>query len=178
MQIRVQAPVLSTPISDELVCRPDVLKAMQDAWEATSNGTSGTEAGFRIDAGSHGLEIVPHERTNEQGSLTTIIIGSTEAEFHVHPKGTGGAPSTPENNILGDSDHGDTKVADDKKIDIYTFNEQGLFVYRWETKQIVKLRDGLDWQTPCVTMVAGIDRGKVKMEAHKPKLKPRKKRSP
>ena len=145
----VRAPIPPPPVADELACRPDVIKAMVNAWIETGNGTSGAEAGFRIDVGRQELIVVPHEHTNEQGHLTTVITILTTAEFHVHPLGTGGAPSTPENNILGDPNHGDTKVADDAKIDIYTFNEQGLFVYRWDTKQIIKLRDGFDWQNPC-----------------------------
>jgi hypothetical protein len=147
--MHVRAPVPPTPVSDELACRPDVVKAMQEAWQETGNGTSGAEAGFRMDAGRNGLTIVPHEHTNEQGHLTTVITVLTVAEFHVHPLGSGGAPSTPDNNFLGDSSHGDTKVADDAKIDIYTFNNQGLFVYRWGTKQTTKLRDGYEWLTPC-----------------------------
>jgi hypothetical protein len=147
--VQVKAPVPPTPVADELACRPDVIKAMVDAWIETGNGTSGAEAGFRIDVGRNDLIVVPHEHTNEQGHLTTVISILTTAEFHVHPLGTGGAPSTPENNILGDPNHGDTKVADDAKIDIYTFNDQGLFVYRWDTQQIIKLRDGYDWQHPC-----------------------------
>jgi len=122
---------------------------MQEAWAETGNGESGAEAGFRIDADKRGGVIVPHEFTNERGSLTTVLSPLTVAEFHVHPRGSGGAPSTPDNNIFGDPNLGDTKVADEHLIDIYTFNEQGLFVYRWKTKQIIKLRDGFDWSVTC-----------------------------
>lgn len=146
---RVHAPVPPTPVSDELACRPDVIQAMLGAWAETGNGTSGAEAGFRIDADEHGDTVVPHEYTNEQGSLTAVLSPLTVAEFHVHPLGGGGAPSTPDNNVFGGPEHGDTKVADTAMIDIYTFNDQGLFVYRWSTKQIIKLRDGYDWQYLC-----------------------------
>jgi hypothetical protein len=146
----VQAPLPPTPAPlDGLSCRPDVIAAMTQAWEETGNGETGTEAGFRMDVDRNSLTVVPHEHTNEQGSLTTVVTIFTTAEFHVHPLGSGGAPSTPENNVLGDSNHGDTKVADDTMIDVYTFNNEGLFVYRWDTKQTIKLRDGFDWQKPC-----------------------------
>jgi hypothetical protein len=149
--MRVHTPMPPAPPiqHDRWACRPNVVKAMDDAWSATGNGTSGTEAGFRIDVDKRTVTIVPHERTNEHDMLTTTLSMSTVAEFHVHPLGSSGEPSTPENNYLGDSDHGDTKVADDHQIDIYTFNNNGLFVYRWKTKQIIKLRDGYEWQQPC-----------------------------
>jgi hypothetical protein len=151
---RVMAPVPPTPVHDQWVCKPDVISALRQAWIESGEGYTGVEAGFRIDANIDrpyraSYKIVPHEFTNEQGSLTTSIVPWTLAEFHVHPADSGAAPSTPENNYYGDENHGDTLVADENKIDIYTFNTRGLYVYRWETKQIILLRANSEWQKPC-----------------------------
>jgi hypothetical protein len=148
-QMRVHAPVPTTSVPDGFACRDDVHQAMIRAWGETADGTSGTEAGFRIDRNVHGFVVVPHEHTNERGLLTIVLSLNTVAEFHVHPNDAGGAPSTPENNFSGDRNLGDTKVADAAHIDIYTFNRDGLFVYRWKTKQIIMLRNRYDWLQPC-----------------------------
>lgn len=151
---RVMAPVPPTPAHDQWVCKADVQAAMRNAWIESGEGYAGVEAGFRIDADIRkpyrvSYLIVPHEFTNEQGSLTTNIVPWTFAEFHVHPNDSGAQPSTPGNNYYGDESHGDTLVADENKIDIYTFNTRGLYVYRWETKQTIFLRANSDWLKPC-----------------------------
>jgi hypothetical protein len=152
---RVEAPVPmtpTTPIDDQWACRPDVIAAMTRAWIQSGNGYSGTEAGFRIDAERMSYIVVDHEFTNEQDKLTTQIVPWTIAEFHVHPNWGGAAPSTPENNAEGSEKFGDTKVADEHFIDIYTFNNQGLYVYRFTTKQTTLLRIRLEWAKPCVAV--------------------------
>jgi hypothetical protein len=149
---RVQAPVPVLMVNDLWACRPDVIAAMNRAWIKSGNGYSGTEAGFRIDVEKDRYVIVDHDFTNEQGKLTAQIEPWTIVEFHLHPNNGGPMPSTPDNNFEGSSNYGDTKVADEHFLDIYTFNNKGLYVYRWQTKQIMFLRPGLDWSDPCVTI--------------------------
>jgi hypothetical protein len=162
---RVEAPISAT--TDLFACKPEVIQAMKDAWYRAGAGSTGAEAGLRVDM--HVIQyrigrnkvgykveyiVVPHEYTNEQDQLTVEINIWTVAEFHVHPNNSGPAPSTPENNSLNSTEHGDTLVADQNMIDIYTFSTQGLYVYRWQTKKTFLLRERLDWTLPCVATPA------------------------
>lgn len=146
----IKAPISSTVMSDQWVCRPDVIQAMNLAWQKSAMGISGTEAGFRIDISNNnnGYVIVPHRFTNQYHVLSIEIEPWTVAEFHIHPNSDDAEPSTPGNNYLGNS-IGDTGLADKYMIDMYTYNRQGLYVYRWKTKEILLLRKDSNWLRPC-----------------------------
>lgn len=54
-------------------CQPDVLKAMKKAWSQSANGTSGVEAGFRLDGTPRSYKIVPNAFTNQQKKQTLTM---------------------------------------------------------------------------------------------------------
>jgi RHS repeat-associated protein len=71
-------PIPAIPI----YCEPDVIAALKVAWGQSSNGTNGTEAGFRVDGIPlpNLYTIVPTPFTNQQ-----MVPGTTVNIFHVNP---------------------------------------------------------------------------------------------
>jgi hypothetical protein len=144
-----------------IYCQPDVIKAMERAWQRTGNGTAGTEAGFVLNGTPSKYQIVDTKSGNTQGyqQLTVTrnfpgIANPTFALFHVHPSNSGPYPSTPGNNKLG-NDKGDTGVADQYGIPFYVISSRGLTMYDPKmkndpkTKGMTMLRQNLDWTKPC-----------------------------
>jgi len=138
-----------------IYCQPDVIKAMERAWQRTANGTKGTEAGFVLNGSLSNYTIVDAKSGNTQRyekmsiNLPGNPAGATFAVFHVHPNNGGGYPSTPDNNALGNK-QGDTGVADQYKIPFYVISSRGLSVYdpakkNDPNKGMTMLRQNLDW---------------------------------
>jgi hypothetical protein len=69
---------------------------------------------------------------------TMQITSDTFAIFHVHPDI--GDPKPSQNDI---------NIANKYHLDIYTLTSQGLFMYDYADKAVMKLRSGLDWMKPC-----------------------------
>lgn len=131
-------------------CQPDVIGAMKKAWSQSGNGTSGVEAGFRLDGTPRKYKIVPNSITNQQNKQTlTIIQGLTFAIFHVHPNKSTRFPSTPDNNADNKKDGGDTYTADKVKLQVYVMHRDGMTMYDWQTKKVTELRKNLEWVKPC-----------------------------
>lgn len=132
-----------------LHCQPDVVNAMKTAWTQSGNGTSGVEAGFRLDGTPKNYSIVRNAFSNQTMHQTmNVIRGSTFASFHVHPNRTTRNPSTPENNYLNNG-IGDTGIAGEYNIRFYVMHRAGLTMYDPATRQTTVLRENLDWTKPC-----------------------------
>lgn len=131
-------------------CQPDVIQAMKKAWSQSANGTSGVEAGFRLDGTPRSYKIVPNAFTNQMKKQTlTIMSGLTFAIFHVHPNSSTRFPSTPSNNADNKKDGGDTFIADKFKLKIYVMHKDGMTMYDWQTKTVTELRKNMEWLKPC-----------------------------
>jgi hypothetical protein len=128
-------------------CKKDVRDAMKKAWSQAGNGTTGAEAGFRLDGKPESYSLVPSSYTNELGSQTMRIVPDrTFAIFHVHPQNSGPQPSTPSTSA---NHFGDTGIADKYAINVYVMSASGLWVYDHELHMSIKLQNGLDWTKPC-----------------------------
>jgi hypothetical protein len=126
-------------------CKPDVIKAMKFIWSESHNGTTGIEAAFMLNGTPEAYTIEQEPMTGEKGMQTVIEYpDQTFAIVHVHPNNSGQYPSTPSNNYMNNG-KGDTGLADQWHIDIYVIHRLGLSVYRWQTKETVLLRRGMDW---------------------------------
>ena len=132
---------------DQISCQKDVRSAMLTAWAQSGNGTSGAEAGFRLDGNLDKYTLVPNPYTNQPGKQTiTVTPGQTFAVFHVPPNNSGPQPSDPSNSSNGARD---TTVANKYNFDIFVESQQGLYVYNPGTNSTFKLQSGLDWTKPC-----------------------------
>jgi hypothetical protein len=119
---------------------------MERAWGKTGNGTNEREAGFagiRVD-GKDGVKWATrdlpftNEGRNEEGrhNLQFPWSGVYQSIWHVHPNG--GPPSDI-----------DQKLANDRRVPIYSFGKDGLYEYKPGAADPVKVRDGLDWAKSC-----------------------------
>jgi len=137
-------------VETPVYCQPDVIQAMKKAWSQSANGTSGVEAGFRLDGTPRSYKIIPNAFTNQQKMQSLKIIpGLTFAIFHVHPNNSTRFPSTPKNNSQSNKD-GDTGIADRFKMQIYVMHKDGMTMYDPITKEVTELRKNLDWLKPCI----------------------------
>jgi RHS repeat-associated protein len=154
-QTPTPTPTPTPQAQKPIYCQPDVIKAMERAWQATANGTKGTEAGFVTNGSPSNYSIVDTKSGNFQGYQKMSInlpgnpAGATFALFHVHSNDAGPNPSTPKNNRLGNN-LGDTGVADKYNIPFYVISSRGLTVYdpakkNDPNKGITTLRQNLDW---------------------------------
>lgn len=96
------------------------------------------EAGFFLvadDTAEGGIQIIPHPDSQSPDSIT-VELPTEEVlmEFHVHGDGFDSRPSRE-----------DQRIADEHYFDVYTGSSQGLFVYRYKTRQIEFLAKDLDW---------------------------------
>lgn len=115
----------------------DVRNHMRALWQLGMNGSAQTEVGFRVDQApqsAEGLSVIPQPMAHIYHHALFPISPNTVAEFHIHPNGTSARPSSE-----------DTDIADRHKIDIYTFGQQGVFKYDWETKKTSRVSEGLEW---------------------------------
>lgn len=131
----------------QLCCRSNVIDAMKTIWGQSGNGATGSEASFDGTLGNYTIQI-QHYTNERKKQQPTIHSGITFALFHVHPNNSGPKPSTPGNNAEGNP-LGDTGLADKYKFDIYVVSRSGLWMYSWEQKKEVQLRENLDWTKPC-----------------------------
>jgi hypothetical protein len=120
-------------------CEDDVIGAMKTAWAQTSNGTSGTEAGFQLRGTVENYNIVPAAYSNEQGKLAMPApTPDTFAIFHVHPNRSAPQPSD-----------ADKAIGQQFSVDMYTMGRSGLYVYDPSNNTTKELRPGLEWTKPC-----------------------------
>jgi len=145
-------PRPSPPITP-VHCQSDVIKAMKTAWGQSANGTSGAEAGFRLDGTPRSYRIVPNAYTNEWNRQRMTIQSNTFAIFHVHSSSRGGNPSTPDNNEAGNRE-GDTGLVDrlfrrGQLVQIYVIHRTGLTMYDPSIGHPTRLRENLDWTNRC-----------------------------
>ena len=126
------------PTLPQIVCDKSVIAAMAQAWQATGNGTSGTEAGFSVQGSPSNPAITYAPSNNTHMSNTIPTPPGTVDIFHVHPNGGDPAPS-----------QHDITVGNQTGFDMFTFSSSGLYEYDPSTQQTVKLRNGLDWLKPC-----------------------------
>jgi hypothetical protein len=145
-------PPLPTPIW----CQPDVIKAMERAWQRTTNGMSGNEAGFVLNGSPSNYNIMDTKSGNTRNEQKMTVYGNTFLLFHVHPNSSTRNPSTPENNARGDKNFGDTLISDrfqnqqpPRTILFMVGHKTGLTLYDPRTKQVTVLRNNLDWMKPC-----------------------------
>ena len=128
-----------------IYCQADVVKAMKDIWSEAGNGMTGVESSFIVDGTPQAYVIMHEKHTGEKMSQSVIVHRNvTFALFHVHPNGGGMWPSTPQNNYMGNG-LGDTGFADKVGFDIYVVSRSGLTVYSPKTRQMMIVRQGLDW---------------------------------
>jgi RHS repeat-associated protein len=129
-----------TPQQAPIHCQPDVIKAMKTAWSQSGNGSSGVEAGFNLNGTPNNYKVAANSYTNQQKKQSVTINTSgpnkTFAIFHVHPNGSGGNPSTPDNNSEGNK-LGDTGIADKYNLQIYVMREH----YPFLTPLALKIKD-------------------------------------
>lgn len=131
-----------------IYCNKDVIDAMKKIWAQSSNGGSGAEAAFVLNGSEDQYQIVNQGFTNQRNHMTMRIQSDTFAIFHVHPNNSNWKPSTPGNNSENNG-KGDTGVADEQGVDMYVVSKDGLGFYDPSTKEITKVRNGLDWTKPC-----------------------------
>jgi len=133
-----------------LSCNEDVRKAMAKAWGQSSNGSSGVEAGFRMDGSDSSYQIVENAYTNQQAQQSMTINARGEnrtfAIFHVHPNNSGPQPSTP---TTSSNRVGDTGVADRYGIDMFVMSSRGLWYYDHTLRKSFEIQEGLEWTKPC-----------------------------
>ncbi|MDX1978831.1 MAG: hypothetical protein SFV51_01080 [Bryobacteraceae bacterium] len=124
----------------------DIREAMRAAWARSLVGTSGFEAGFRLDGDANDYRIVPVSAGHSPGHLEVAIAGPGEARtfaiFHVHPNASGPEPSNPRTSRNG---RGDTSVADEFEISVFVMHRRGLTVYDHSLRQNIPLHTGLKW---------------------------------
>ena len=147
-----------------IYCRPDVIKAMNDAWSRSGNagmghpGSQPVEAGFNLNGTPTNYKVAG-SFTNEVGKMTIkydTLYSSTPtfANFHIHPKGfdgNNGFPSTPGSNFEGNG-RGDTGAFDDiynktqngqhQAIQVYVMSWNGLAMYDPATGKSTQLVKG------------------------------------
>lgn len=90
-QTPTPTPTPTPQAQKPIYCQPDVIKAMERAWQRTSNGLKGNEAGFVTNGSLSNYSIVDTKSGNTQGYQKMSInlpgnpAGATFALFHVHP---------------------------------------------------------------------------------------------
>lgn len=118
-------------------CDPKVLKAIEKTWMAAvlANGgfsarsaSSQKEAGFSVaDDGSGGYSPSKIRTGDADGSLKIPTPDGTVTTFHTHLSGTG-MPSTPNDNVKGSKEAGDSLMAFNSGRDVYVISANGLAV--------------------------------------------------
>jgi hypothetical protein len=132
-----------------LTCNADIRTAMRKSWAQSANGTTGVEAGFRLDQNGAGYSIVENAYTNEQRrqGLRINVSGPnrTTAIFHVHPNRSGPQPSMPSS---AENGTGDTGVADKYGLDIFVMSKGGLWFYDHTLKKSINCKTTWTGQSP------------------------------
>lgn len=135
------------------LANPRVQNAMRTAWSESRLGASDVESSFRIDSYSVNIDgqnvetdlVVKMPHTNEANSQSVRISSLTASIWHTHPNRGTRDPSTPENNALNDPQKGDTKVAEDHRIQIFVMHKDGLTMYDPFLGKVFVLREGRSW---------------------------------
>jgi RHS repeat-associated protein len=123
------------------LCNPKVLAAITKAFTQSilanhvgfgNAGNSQKEAGFTVNpdnlTGSDPIPIQGGAGSEANGRLTLRVDrGVTLGLFHTHQSGNG-MPSTPKNNVSGDSNGGDSLMAVLHDTDVYVISNNGLAV--------------------------------------------------
>jgi hypothetical protein len=128
--------------TQELIHQPDIQRAIKTIWAQTANGTAGIEAAFTINGTVNNYTIEMTKSDGQIGQNHVVVYSDTIAIFHVHPNFGSPKLSTTRDHY-GKESHGDTWIADKHQLDIYAVSKYAIWVYYWQTKQMVKLVD--DW---------------------------------
>jgi len=142
-------------------CHPEVIQAMSETWNtvAVSQGIAPTEVGFTVEGPVGHHTINKASFTNQYKRLSITISNRTSALFHSHPNSGGVYPSQQDRDVADGNSTLRRRIRQRKpeisqSFPIFTFTTRGLFVYDpLESDKKLrerKLRDGLDWQKPCV----------------------------
>jgi hypothetical protein len=125
------------PVVKPFYCNPKVLDAikkaymrqLQDNWQIHDAGSE-IERGFVVNPAQDGdVNVTWSPMGDRSGSLKqTVTRGTTLGAFHTHGQNSLGLPSTPENNIKGSKDHGDTLKAALTGVDFYVISREGLAI--------------------------------------------------
>ena len=120
------------PAPADWVNESKVQAAMADAWKQAKNGLAEghEEAGFAINGSPSAYAVMPHQQTNQDMKMTTVLQPNVAAEVHVHPNGSRPDPSD-----------NDKEIANKHKIPVYTISQHGIFKYDPATKQTARLGD-------------------------------------
>src|SRR5579871_3059063 len=111
-----------------IYCKRDVIRAMNDIWMESRDGTSGEEAAFALNGRPQRYVIYHEPHTGQKNYQDIYTYDNTFAVVHVHPNGDGGIrnafPSTPDDNSM-DNGLGDTGAADQGHFDMYVVSQWG-----------------------------------------------------
>ena len=155
-QSQQTTPSDTTDSQIALECQSEFIAALNKIWAQSKNGSTGVEASFNVNGDPGNPEIVVNSYTNEVKSqkltINTSGVNKTYAIVHVHPNASGGNPSTPGNNYLGNG-VGDTGIANKFGIKFYILHRTGLRVYDPQTKTTTLLRPNLESLKPCKPLV-------------------------
>jgi hypothetical protein len=146
-----QDPLQQDPIKHrraqflKIICDPNVIKQMTEAFMRAGNGESRTEAGFiRYELnGQVGYKNLPN--TNEPDKITfemdkVLPSGATLLEiYHTHATRRDQYPSPGDKNTANS----------DVKVPVFVIHRNGLSVYDPQTQQTYSLRESIDWQKEC-----------------------------
>jgi hypothetical protein len=128
--------------TQELIHHADVQQAIKTIWSQTGNGTTGVEAAFTVNGTLNNYTIEMTRSDGQIGQNHVVVYSDTIAIFHVHPNFGSPKLSTTRDHY-GKESRGDTWIADKHQLDIYAVSKYAIWVYYWQTKQMVKLVD--DW---------------------------------
>ena len=120
-------------------CDPKVIAAMTAAWMASSNGLSGTEAGFALTGTPQKFSIVVLPFTNQQSQISFQLSAGSFAIFHVHPNNAAPQPSRQ-----------DISVANNDDLLMFTETSRGLWEYDPSSKNTSEITSGINWTKPCL----------------------------
>jgi RHS repeat-associated protein len=130
------------PVIPAMYCDPNVIKAMNKAFQMTMNGMAPNhvEASFFIKMRSDGSFITTTPVSSFESMKNTVAWDPAGVAFgHVHPNGSNPWPTPGP----------DTSLASRFHVPIFTFGSGGLWQFTEGDKNSIKLRAGLTWTKPC-----------------------------
>jgi hypothetical protein len=117
---------------------PNMVEEFRQAWIRARAGTASSESVVLIlRMVNHGYSARSMGFSNEYKQFTFPWHPATIAIVHTHPNESSARPLGP-----------DLDVADKYGVPIFTITSRGMYVYDPTTKQISKVKDGLDWLDP------------------------------
>ena len=132
------SPTARKPVTRDYVLSKfddKVVDKFREAWRSTGNGTTTLESVVLILRMADGTYSARSQgATNEYKSFTFNWHPATVAIVHTHPNSSSPKPQL-----------ADIQVADKLHVLMFTITSRGMYLYDPSTKEITKVREGLDW---------------------------------